>query len=138
MQFNYRPTVLAQIALSRNDPLKALNTLQAATPYELGDPAYGAALLNLYPVYVRGGAYLVARQGAKAAVEFQKVLDHPGVVLNESIGALAHLQIGRAYAIAGGADKAKAAYQEFLALWKNADADCLILKQAKAEYAKLH
>lgn len=138
VQFNYRPTVLAQIALSRNDPLKALNTLQAATPYELGDPAYGAALLNLYPVYVRGGAYLVARQGAKAAVEFQKVLDHPGVVLNESIGALAHLQIGRAYAIAGGADKAKAAYQEFLALWKNADADCLILKQAKAEYAKLH
>lgn len=137
VQFNYRPTVLAQIALNRNDPSKALNTLQAATPYELGDPAYGAALLNLYPVYVRGAAYLVAHQGAKAAVEFQKVLDHPGVVLNEVIGALAHLQIARAYAMAEDTAKAKTAYQGFFALWKDADPDIPILKQAKAEYAKL-
>ena len=91
----------------------------------------------LYPVYLRGEAYLAAKQGAAAAVEFQKILDHPGVVGNEPIGALAHLGLGRAYALAGDSAKAKTAYQDFFALWKNADPDIPILQQAKAEYAKL-
>src|SRR5258706_7945234 len=92
---------------------------------------------NLYPVYVRGEAYLAAHQGGEAAAEFQKILDHRGIVLNEPIGALARLQIARAYAMQGDTAKARAAYQDFLTLWKDADPDIPILKQAKAEYAKL-
>ena len=91
----------------------------------------------MFPVYLRGEAYLAAHQGNKAAAEFQKILDHRGVVLNEPIGALAHLQIGRAYATQGDTAKAKAAYQDFLTLWKNADPDIPVLVAAKAEYAKL-
>jgi tetratricopeptide (TPR) repeat protein len=91
----------------------------------------------LYPVYVRGEAYLAAHRGGEAAAEFQKILDHRGIVLNEPIGALAHLQLGRAYALQGDTAKARAAYQDFLTLWKDADPDIPILKQAKAEYAKL-
>ncbi len=92
---------------------------------------------GLYPAYLRGEAYLAARQGPAAEVEFQKLLDHPGVVVNEPIGALAHLGLGRAYALAGDNAKAKTAYQDFFALWKNADPDVPILQQAKAEYAEL-
>jgi tetratricopeptide (TPR) repeat protein len=92
---------------------------------------------NLYPVYVRGEAYLAAYQGSEAAPEFQKILDHRGIVLNEPIGALAHLQLGRAYAMQGDTAKSRAAYQDFLTLWKDADPDIPILRQAKAEYAKL-
>jgi len=91
----------------------------------------------LYPVFVRGEAYLAAHQGKEAAAEFQKILDHRGIVLNEPIGALAHLGLARAYAMQGDTAKAKAAYQDFLTLWKDADLDIPILKQAKAEYAKL-
>ncbi len=91
----------------------------------------------MYPVFVRGEAYLAVHQGSEAAAEFQKILDHPGVVLNEPIGALAHLGLGRAYALQGDAAKAKAAYQDFLTLWKDADPDIPILRQSKAEYAKL-
>jgi eukaryotic-like serine/threonine-protein kinase len=91
----------------------------------------------MYPVYVRGEAYLAAHQGSEAAAEFQKILDHRGIVLNEPIGALAHLQIGRAYAMQGDTAKARAAYQDFLTLWKDADPDIPILIAAKAEYAKL-
>lgn len=104
-----------------------------AGPYELGSTINS----SLYPVYVRGEAYLAAHQGNEAAVEFQKILDHRGIVINEPIGAVAHLQIGRAYAMQGDTTKAKAAYQAFLTLWKDADPDIPILKQAKAEYAKL-
>jgi cytochrome c-type biogenesis protein CcmH/NrfG len=92
----------------------------------------------LYPIYVRGEAYLAAHQGGEAAAEFQKILDHRGIVLNEPIGALAHLQLGRAYAMQGDIAKARAAYQGFLTLWKDADPDVPILKQANAEYARLH
>jgi eukaryotic-like serine/threonine-protein kinase len=88
-------------------------------------------------VYVRGESYLAAHQGSEAAAEFQKILDHRGIVLNEPIGALAHLQIGRAYALQGDTAKANAAYQDFLTLWKDADPDIPILIAAKAEYAKL-
>ena len=91
----------------------------------------------MYPVYIRGEAYLAAHQGREAAAEFQKILDHRGIVLNEPIGALAHLQLGRAYVMSGEIAKARAAYQDFLTLWKNADPDIPILKEAKAEYAKL-
>ena len=92
---------------------------------------------NLYPIYVRGEAYLAAHQGSEAAAEFQKILDHRGIVVNSLIGALAHLQIGRAYAMQGDTAKAKAAYQDFLTLWKDADPDIPIFIAAKAEYAKL-
>jgi tetratricopeptide (TPR) repeat protein len=133
VQFNYLPTIRAQLALSRNDSSKAIEALRAAGAYELGSVANFA----LYPVYVRGEAYLAAHQGNEAAAEFQKILDHRGIVINEPIGALAHVQIGRAYAMQGDTAKARAAYQDFLTLWKNADHGIPILEQAKAEYAKL-
>jgi tetratricopeptide (TPR) repeat protein len=119
-------------------PQQALNDLELAAPYELGLPAIGFYNWpNLYPVYVRGEAYLAARKGSEAAAEFQKILDHRGIVSNGPIGALAHLQLGRAYAMQGDTAKSRAAYQDFLTLWKDADPDIPILKQAKAEYAKL-
>jgi eukaryotic-like serine/threonine-protein kinase len=138
VQFNYLPTLRAKLALLRSNPRQALEALRVAAPYELGLPAiqyYNWP--NLYPVYVRGEAYLAAHQGNEAAAEFQKILDHRGIVLNEPIGALAHLQLGRAYAMQGDTAKSRAAYQDFLTLWKDADPDILIFKQAKAEYAKL-
>jgi len=134
VQFNYLPTIRAQLALTRNDPSKAIEALQAAAPYELGDVITG---VSLHPVFVRGQAYLAGHQGVEAAAEFQKILDHRGIVFNDSIGALAHLGLARAYAMQGNTTKAKAAYQDFLTLWKDADPDIPILKQAKAEYAKL-
>lgn len=138
VQFNYLPTLRARLELSHANAQQALDFLRAAAPYELGLPAIGYYNWpNMYPVYVRGEAYLAAHQGHEAADEFQKILDHRGIVLNEPIGALAHLQIGRAFAMQGDTAKARAAYQDFLALWKDADPDIPILKQAKAEYAKL-
>jgi hypothetical protein len=108
VQFNYLPTLRAKLALSRASPQEALDYLRVAAPYELGVPALGFYNWpNLYPVYVRGEAYLAARQGREAAAEFQKILDHRGTVLNEPIGALAHLQLGRAYAMPGDAAKAR-------------------------------
>jgi eukaryotic-like serine/threonine-protein kinase len=138
VQFNYLPTLRAKLALSRANPQEALEILRVAAPYELGLPALGYYNWpNLYPVYVRGEAYLAAHQGGEAAVEFQKILDHRGTVLNEPIGALAHLQLGRAYVLQGDTAKARAAYEDFLRLWKDADPGVLVLQQAKAEYAKL-
>jgi predicted Zn-dependent protease len=120
-------------------PANATETLQAAAPYELGVPLcwFNGTFGALYPVYVRGEAFLAAHQGAQAASEFQKILDHRGIVASDPIGALAHLQLGRAYAVSGDRVKAKAAYQDFLTLWKDADPDIPILQQAQAEYAKL-
>ena len=137
VQFNYLPAVRSQFALHRNDSSKAIEALQAAAPYELGAEGQGGVALSLYPVYLRGQAYLASRKGNEAAFEFQKILDRRGVVCNEAIGALAHLQIGRAYVLQGETAKARAAYQDFLRLWKDADRDIPILKQAKAEHAKL-
>jgi DNA-binding winged helix-turn-helix (wHTH) protein len=138
VQFNYLPTLRATLALSHLNPLQALEALGTAAPYELGLPAISYYNWpNLYPVYMRGEAYLAAHQGNEAAAEFQKILDHRGIVANEPIGALAQLQLGRAYALQGNAAKSRAAYQDFLTLWKDADPDIPILKQAKAEYAKL-
>src|SRR5712664_2669886 len=138
VQFNYLPTLRARLALSHANPQQALDTLGVAASYELGLPAlWFYNWPNLYPVYVRGEAYLAAHRGGEAAAEFQKILDHRGIVLNEPIGALAHLQLGRAYAMQGNTAKSRAAYQAFLTLWKDADPDIPIFKQAKAEYAKL-
>jgi eukaryotic-like serine/threonine-protein kinase len=137
VQFNYLPTLRAKSALSRGNASEAVDNLRAAAPYELGVSTATYVWTGLYPVYVRGEAYLAAHQGKEAAAEFQKILDHRGIVVNEPIGALAHLQIGRAYVLQGDTAKAKAAYQDFLTLWKDADPDIPILKQAKAEYAKL-
>ena len=133
VQFDYLPMIHAAAALQSGNATKALEALAPAAPYELGSIPW----VPLYPVYLRGESYLAAHQGGAAAAEFQKILDHPGVVTNEPIGALAHLGLARAYAISGDAAKAKGAYQDFLALWKDADADIPILKQAKSEYTKL-
>jgi serine/threonine protein kinase len=139
IQFSYLPTIRAQLALNRDNPPQAVEALLPAAPYEMGTrKSLGAPYLPaLHPVYLRGLAYLAAHRGSDAAAEFQKILDHRGIVVNQPIGALAHLQIGRAYAMQGDTAKAKAAYQDFLTLWKDADPDIPILKQAKAEYARL-
>jgi eukaryotic-like serine/threonine-protein kinase len=131
------PTIDAAIDLNRGNSAQALMGLEAAAPYELGYPGPMQTAGTLYPAYVRGQAYLAARDGVSAATEFQKVLDHRGVVMNVVTGAVAHLQLGRAYAMSGDTAKARTAYQDFLSLWKDADPDIPILKQAKAEYAKL-
>lgn len=137
VQFNYLPTLRAHIALSRNDAFKAIELLQTSTPYELGLPDPSFNFVSLYPLWARAEAYLAVHRGNEAAAEFRKILDHPGLVLNQPIGALAHLGLGRAYASQGDTPKAKVAYQDFLTLWKDADPDIPIVKQAKAEYAKL-
>jgi hypothetical protein len=92
----------------------------------------------MFPIYLRGRAYLIAGRGGEAAAEFQKILEHRGIVLNSPIGALSHLEIARAFTMQGKTAKARVAYQDFLTLWKDADPEIKILKQAKAEYAKLH
>jgi DNA-binding winged helix-turn-helix (wHTH) protein/tetratricopeptide (TPR) repeat protein len=138
VQFNYLPTLRAKLAISRGNASEAIESLGAAAQYELGhttSSTYGWTAL--YPVLVRGEAYLAAHNGSEAAAEFQKILGHRGIVVNEPIGALAHLSLARAYAIQGETAKARAAYQDFLTLWKDADPDIYVLKQAKAEYAKL-
>jgi tetratricopeptide (TPR) repeat protein len=139
VQFNYLPTVRAKFALNRGNPSEALEMLRAAVPYELGQTTFSGeyAWNGLYPVFVRGEAYLAARQANEAAAEFQKILDHRGIVWNSPIGALAHLQLGRAYAVQGDTAKARAAYQDFLSLWKDADPNIPVFQQAKTEYAKL-
>ena len=130
-RFIYIPMLHALPALNHREPANSINLLQTVTPFESGTAA------NLYPAYVRGEAYLAERQGREAAAEFQKILDHRGIVVSYPIGPLAHLQLGRAKAMAGDNAKANAAYQDFLTLWKDADPDIPILKQAKAEYAKV-
>ena len=135
LKLYWLPTVNAAIELSKGNSAKALVDLEAAAPDELG--LAGMFINYLYPVYARGQTYLLAHNGTAAAAEFQKVLDHRGIVTNFVTGSLAHLQIGRAYAMAGDTTKAKAAYKDFLTLWNDADPDIPILKQAKAEYAKL-
>jgi tetratricopeptide (TPR) repeat protein len=128
------PTVRAQIELTRQNPQRSIDFLHAATPYELAPHSFGGCV---YPVYVRGQAYLAAKQAAAAEVEFKKILSHPGLVESCETGTLARLQLARAYALQNDPVKAKAAYKDFLTLWKDADPDIPILKQAKAEYAKL-
>jgi tetratricopeptide (TPR) repeat protein len=144
MQSLWVPTIHAQLALERKDPASALNTLQPS-PIELGNMTFGNTCLYLQ--YVRGEAYLADGQASAAAAEFQKILDHSGIVTNCWTGALAHLGVARANALQSrtskGADadaarvRALSAYEDFLTLWKDADPDISILKEAKAEYAKV-
>jgi eukaryotic-like serine/threonine-protein kinase len=129
-------TIRAATELNRGHATKAIELLQGAAPYELAVSS-PTELGMMYPVYVRGQAYLLAHNGKEAAVEFQKTIDHPGVVLNFPLGALARLGLARAYTLQGETAKARAAYQDFLTLWKDADPDIPILREAKAEYAKL-
>jgi serine/threonine protein kinase/tetratricopeptide (TPR) repeat protein len=136
VKFEYLPMIHAAAALQAGSATKAIDALTPSAPYELGATAQNLSFA-LYPVYLRGEAYVAAHQGSGAAAEFQKILDHPGVVVNEPIGALAHLGLARAYAISGETAKAKTAYQDFFALWKDADHDIPLLKEAKAEYVKL-
>jgi eukaryotic-like serine/threonine-protein kinase len=139
VQFNYLPAVRARLAINQGKPGEGIEDLRAAAPYDFGQTTYTPfGWTAMYPVYVRGEAYLAAHQGKEAAAEFQKILDNRGLVLNEPIGALAHLQLGRALAMSGNAAKASAAYQDFLTLWKNADSDIPVLKQARTEYAKFN
>ena len=136
-QFNEIPAIEGQIALDHRDPSRALETLQSSSRYELGQIGAGGATPALYPVWVRAEAYRMARQGAKAVREYQKILDHRGVVINGIIGARAHLGMARSHALQGDTVKARVAYQDFFALWKDADADVPVLLVAKSEYAKL-
>jgi eukaryotic-like serine/threonine-protein kinase len=135
-QINFLPTLRAKLALNKGVVSGAIESLTAAAPYDFGRSG-NYYWTVLYPVDVRGEAYLAAHQGSEAAAEFQKILDHRGVVINQPIGVLAHLQIGRAYAMQGDTAKARAAYQDFLTLWKDADPDIPVLIAAKSEYAKL-
>ncbi len=147
MQSLWLPAIRAQLALHAKNPALALNALQAASPTELGQILFVANISCLYPVYVRGEAYLAAGQGSAAAAEFQKIIDHSGIVWNCWTGAFAHLGVARANALQSrastgtDADAARArsvaAYKDFLTLWKDADPDIPVLKEAKAEYAKL-
>jgi serine/threonine protein kinase/Flp pilus assembly protein TadD len=134
----YLPTIRAELALKRNDPAKAIDILQTAAPYELGSPGNTAAFTpSLYPIYVRGQAFLAAHRGNEAVSEFEKIVTWRGVVQNQPIGPLAHLALARAYALEGDTTKARSAFQEFFDLWRDADSDIPILQQAKLEYAKL-
>jgi eukaryotic-like serine/threonine-protein kinase len=143
VQFIYLPQIRALLALNDDSKeggaSKAIELLQIARPYDQGFPPSGAPMFIgiFYPIYVRGLAYLAAHQGSDAATEFRKILDGRVVVVSDPIGALAHLQLGRALVLSGDKTKAKTAYQDFLTLWKEADPDIPILKQAQAEYAKL-
>ena len=133
MQYYALPTIRALIEMRKHRPAKATEALQPTLPYEFGEQGFG----NLQPAYVRGLAYLMSGQGREATTEFQKLDDYPGVVGTFVTGALARLQLARAEELSGNRDKAREHYRDFLAAWKDADADIPILKEAKAEYAKL-
>jgi len=136
LKLYWLPILNATAELNGGNSARGLEHLEAAAPYELGEPP-PFQLGTLYPAYLRGQAYLLAHNGSAAAIEFQKLLDHRGLVLNFPLGTLAHLGLARAYALTGDTAKAKTGYQDFFALWKDADPDIPILKEAKAEYAKL-
>jgi tetratricopeptide (TPR) repeat protein len=144
VQFSYLPSLRAWFALSANDPSRAIELLRPAATYEFAQPgisfqgAGGGCYGAMFPTYLRGQAYLALHQGAQAAAEFQKLIDHPGVILEDPLGALARLQLGRAWRMAGDVSKAKAAYEDVLAIWKDADdADFNLPKEARAEFAAL-
>lgn len=136
LKLYWLPAIRASMALRRGNPTEAITELQVAEPYELG--IAGDFINYLYPAYLRGQAYLMAHDGKAAAREFQKLIDHPGIVTNFVTGSLAHLQIARAYVEEGNSGAANAAYEDFLSTWKDADPDIRALKEAKLEYARLH
>ena len=137
VQSLWLPTIQAQLELNRKNPAAAIDRLEASTRIDLGQIQFINNISCLYSVYIRGQAYLGAGKGNEAAAEFQKIVDHSGIVWNCWTGALAHLGLARAYALSGDNSKTQAAYQHFLTLWKDADANVPVLREAKAEYAKL-
>jgi eukaryotic-like serine/threonine-protein kinase len=136
IQCYWLPTIRSAIELNSKNSAKGLQMVQSAAPCELAQ-SQPFQVGMLYPVYLRGQAYLLAHEGKQAVAEFQRLIDHRGIVLNFPLGALAHVGLGRAYALQGDTGKARAAYQDFLNLWKDADPDIPILQQARAESAKL-
>ena len=139
VQFMYLPTLRALFALDARNPAAAIQSLQTASRFDLatGGLGFNAYFGRLYPIYVRGRAYLAAQQPVEAAAEFQRIVDHRSIVLVDPIDALARLQLARALALSGDTVKAKGVYNDLLTLWKNADPDIRALKEAQAEYAKL-
>jgi tetratricopeptide (TPR) repeat protein len=139
VQFMYLPTLRALFSLNAGEPAAAIQALQIASRYDLavGRVGFIGRFGGLYPIYVRGLAYLAARQPTEAAAEFQRIVDHRSIVLVDPMDALARLQLARALALSGETVKAKSAYGDLLALWKNADADIPVLREARAEYARL-
>jgi tetratricopeptide (TPR) repeat protein len=135
VQRYWLPTIRAGVALERKDPDRAIELLKVATAIELGLPAN--LTIVMCPAYLRGEAYLMLHDGSAAAAEFQKFIDHRGAVMNFPWGVLARVGMARAYALQGDTAKARAAYQDFLTLWKDADPDVPILKETKAEYTRL-
>jgi len=131
VRYGFIPEAEAALDLGHGDPQKAIENLSATSPYDMAYSFQGM------PVYLRGQAYLAAHRGTEAAAQFQMMIDHVGVIQNQPQGALAHLGLGRAYALQGDTAKARAAYEDLLALWKDADPDVPVIKQAKSEYAKL-
>jgi eukaryotic-like serine/threonine-protein kinase len=136
VRYNLAPAIHAAAALGSGEAAQAIDALAASLPYETGQTSQDISFA-LYPIYLRGEAYLASGQGGAAGAEFQKVIDHPGLVENELIGALAHLERGRAYLMVQETNKAKAAYGDFLGIWKDGDPDLPILKQARSEFARL-
>jgi DNA-binding winged helix-turn-helix (wHTH) protein/Tfp pilus assembly protein PilF len=139
VRFSYLPVISAAVAVQHGGPLKAIDALQASVPYEMGSPRSSQTgyFGSLYPVFFRGEALLAMRKGAEAATEFQKILSHRGITIGDPVLVLAHIGLARSYALSGESAKARAQYEEFFALWKNADPDCPILKRAEAEYRNL-
>lgn len=139
VRFSYAPTLRAALPMNRGDASKAVEALQVAASHALGSPpsSFLGLFGALHPVYMRGQAYLDLHEGKQAAEEFQKILNHRGVVPSDPIGALAHLQLGRAYALIGDKEKARTSYENLLELWKHADPDIPVLKEARSEQAKL-
>jgi hypothetical protein len=139
VQSMYLPTLRALSSLNARDPAAAIQALQPASRYDLalGGAGFIGRFGGLYPIYVRGMAYLAARQPAEAAAEFQRIVDHPGIVLMDPMGAMARLQLARALVLAGDAARAKAAYEDLLTQWKNADAQIPMVEQARTEFARL-
>jgi len=139
VKFNYLPTLRGLLALHDHEPARAIELLETAVPYELAVPSIDFTTFfgGLNPIWVRGEAYLAEHKGTEAATEFRKIIDHKGLLAGDPIGSLAHLQLGRAYALARNNTKARSAYQDFFTLWKSADPDVPALKQAKAEYSRL-
>ena len=131
LNHDWIPCIRASLENARGNPQGAIELLETAAPYELGSA--GA----MVPAYIRGESFLALRQGSQAAAEFQKILDHPGIALNNVTAALAPLGLARAYALQGDTARARSSYQRFLTQWKDADPDIPILKEGKAEYAKL-
>jgi hypothetical protein len=140
VRFSYLPVIHSIVALNHNDPARAIDALEPATPYELGAPRCTVVMFfgALYPILFRGEAYLAARKGPEAAREYEKLLDHRQTMIGDPVAVLAHLGLARSYALSGDANNARNQYKEFLDTWKDADPDLPVLHEARAELASLH